>query len=217
MRGIIYVVWGERAAKQADRSIASARRWMPELPVLTLGDNSCGKVLDCLSPFDGKKFLWGRHIPFLYYESPFRLTLYVDADTEFVASPEIGFRWLDDWDFALAETPDRSLASKMVEEPEMEHSRKFLGTPDILYHNGGAFFWRRCNAVEGFFDLWHEEWLRFQSWDPQVALLRALARSDMVFLTLPHVWNCNRGHEAMFLHHPYGSHSAQTFWGGSRL
>lgn len=217
MKGLIYVVWGQRAAEQAKRSIASARRWMPGLPALTLGDNKAGKVMAYLSPFESKKFLWGRHIPFLYHESPFRQTLYIDSDTEFVASPEAGFRWLDDWDFVLAETPDRSLASKMVEKPEMEYSRQFLGVPDILYHNGGAFLWSRNRHVETFFDLWHEEWLRFQSWDPQVALLRALARSDMVFLTLPHTWNCKTRQEATFIYHPYGSHSAQTFWAGKQL
>ena len=62
---------------------------MPELPVLTMGDYRTDKPLDYVEPFDGKKFLWGRCLPWLYTESPFDKAMYLDADTEFVSSPTI--------------------------------------------------------------------------------------------------------------------------------
>lgn len=208
--GVIYLTWGERATKEAHQSIESLRCWAPDLLVLTLGDHRADRPLDYLCPFDGQKFLWGRAIPFLYSESPFERTMYLDADTEFVASPELAFRWLDDWDFALVETPERTLESEMVEEPEMEYSRQMLGARGLLYHNGGMLLWRRNERVRLFFEIWHEEWIEFGSWDPQVALLRALARSRMAFLTLPYTWNCKDPDEAFLVYHRYGGQAAQT-------
>jgi len=182
------------------------------MPVLVLGPDRVSYI----SPYDRRKFLWGRLIPCLWWERAFEQAMYVDADTEFVASPNKLFDWLENWDFVLAETPERSLASKMVEEPEMAYSRQVLGSPDILYHNGGMFAWRRSKKVQEFFALWETEWLRFQSWDPQVALLRALARSKMTFLTLPYTWNCKEREETVLVYHQYGSHAAQASWHGAR-
>jgi hypothetical protein len=207
----MYIVYGERAAREAEASITSLKRWMPGLPTLTLGDSWAERPCPAW-PFTGAKFLWGRLIPHLYQASPWGRTLYLDADTEFVASPEIAFRWLDDWDFILAETPERHLLSTMVEEPEMAYTRMmFGGAWWLAYHNGGAFFWKRSERVGRFFDVWSEEWLRFQSWDPQVALLRALARSEVLFMTLPHTWNCKDRKWAKLFHHRYGSQDAQTY------
>lgn len=207
----MYIVYGERAAKEAEASIASLKRWMPELPVLTVGDD-WARTAYSIRPFAGKKFLWGRLIAGLHEMSPWERTLYVDVDTEFVASPEIAFRWLDRWDFILAETPERHLLSTMVEEPEMAYTRAmFGGAWWLAYHNGGAFFWKRNKRTERFFELWEREWLRFESWDPQVALLRALAHSEVNFLTLPYTWNCNDKAEARVIYHRYGSQAAQTY------
>ena len=206
-RGVMYIVYGERAAEEAEDSVASLRRWLPDMPVLRIGD--AGELP--VSPFDGDKFLWGRLLPYLYGASPWERTMYLDADTEFLASPETLFDLLDNWDFVLAETPERHLLSRTIEEPEMEYTRAmFGGAWWLLYHNGGMFLWRRGEAVQRFFELWHEEWVRFGSWDPQAALLRALARSEMAFLTLPYTWNCNRREETRLIYHRYGSQAAQA-------
>ena len=65
--------------------------------------------------------------------------------------------------------------------------------------------WKRSPAVAALFSLWAEEWGRFQGWDEQLALLRALARSQALFLTLPRAWNTPEREQAYLLYHPWGS------------
>ena len=71
-------------------------------------------------------------------------------------------------------------------------------------------FWRKSDAVEELFELWSEEWLRYGDWDEQIALLRALFRSDVLWLTVPWTWNNNRKNKATFLYHRYGSNVARV-------
>jgi len=224
------MVWGENAMSEAMKSIVSLWREAKDIPILLLGDAKACEAFTFegietreidIDPFrevacrasrpDAVEFVHAKLFRMLYGLSTFDKTLYLDADTEFMASPEILFRLLDRWDFVLAETPDRCLLSRMVEEPEMEYTRvMFGGAWWLLYHNGGMFAWRRNQVVKRFFELWYEEWARFGSWDPQVALLRGLARSEMAFLTLPYTWNCNRREETRLVYHRYGSQAAQA-------
>jgi hypothetical protein len=68
-------------------------------------------------------------------------------------------------------------------------------------------FWRRCPALFGLMRLWSEEWQRYGDWDEQVALLRALMRSEALFLVVPFTWNTLR--DATLLHHSYGTSKAR--------
>jgi len=86
-----------------------------------------------------------------------------------------------------------------------------LGARALLYHNSGMLFWKRGRRVKRLFELWREEWLRFQGWDEQMALLRALARSDAIFLTVPFTWNTNFPSQAKLLFHDFGQRTAWKF------
>lgn len=226
------MAWGHNAMVEATKSIISLWRHTREYPVLMLGDADACEAFDGdgvqtqlveVDPFrkvgrsvsrpDAVEFLHGRLFPLLFELSPFDETLYLDADTEFVAPPGQVFDFLDRWDFVLAETLQRTVNAYMGDKKEFKWTRWWLGDGDILYHNAGVFWWRRNSKVEELFRLWGEEWQRFENWDSQVALLRALARSQVLFLTLPHVWNCYTRDQAFFLHHRFGSKSAwKTRW-----
>lgn len=225
-QGVIYMAWGENASEQAKQSIRSLRLHEPNLPVLVVGDkqslHAFGDAdlmpVECYGvdadPFDdnqkkGFKFLAGRVKPLLYQISPFEQTLYVDADTMFVQSPRVGFDLLNLWDVALAETQTRCLEDGIAGKEECQATAKEFGTGLLLYHNSGMIFWKKNERVKNLFDLWHEEWLRYQGWDEQVALKRALLRSEALFLNLPYTWNHSEPNKAYLITHWFGAGDAR--------
>jgi len=219
-QGVIYMCWGKKAIMQADGSIASLRRQAPDMPVFVVGDREAERHYNNRTPFslvdvdpfrpDGQ-FMAGRIKPLLYELSPFKQSLYIDADSTFVASPDFAFKLLDRWDFILAETENRSLIDTIAGPGETTWTAEWLGTPHLLYHNSGMLFWRKNEAVKELFDLWSEEWLRFQNWDEQVALLRALLRSKAIYCHVPYIWNCRESNKAALVYHRFGTRAAWKF------
>ena len=224
--GVVYMTWGRKAIDEAEQSAASLWRHAPEMPVLIVGDGEAERHFAArdrfqftrvdVDPFasDGAHgFMAGRIKPLLAELSPFEWSLYVDADTDFQSSPAWAFELLRRWDVVVAETETRSLVDTIAGRSESTQTAEWLGTPHILYHNSGMLFWRRNEATAGLFRLWSEEWLRYGQWDEQVALLRALLRSQAVFLTAPFTWNCREGRKAFLLHHRFGTKAARKFTG----
>jgi len=226
-RGVIYISWGEAAAYGVEMSVKSLWALDPSLPVLVVGDDIAAQRFadrpgftvyrDEVDPFESNwlyGFLAGRVKPRLAALSPFAQTLYVDADTVFKISPAFGFDLLDRWDMIVVEADERSLLTVLPENrPEVSQTIAEIGTAQILYHNSGVFFWRRNAVTARLFELWSEEWLRFQMWDEQVALLRALMRSEALFLNVPYTWNCRDMKKTFMVFHRFGSMAVRQFRG----
>jgi len=226
-RGVIYISWGEAAAYGVEMSVKSLWALDPSLPVLVVGDDIAAQRFadrpgftvyrDEVDPFESNwlyGFLAGRVKPRLAALSPFAQTLYVDADTVFKISPAFGFDLLDRWDMIVVEADERSLLTVLPENrPEVSQTIAELGTAQILYHNSGVFFWRRNAVTVRLFELWSEEWLRFHMWDEQVALLRALMRSEALFLNVPYTWNCRDMKKTFMVFHRFGSMAVRQFRG----
>jgi len=226
-RGVIYISWGEAAAYGVEMSVKSLWALDPSLPVLVVGDDIAAQRFadrpgftvyrDEVDPFESNwlyGFLAGRVKPRLAALSPFAQTLYVDADTVFKISPAFGFDLLDRWDMIVVEADERSLLTVLPENrPEVSQTIAELGTAQILYHNSGVFFWRRNAVTVRLFELWSEEWLRFHMWDEQVALLRALMRSEALFLNVPYTWNCRDMKKTFMVFHRFGSMTVRQFRG----
>jgi hypothetical protein len=147
----------------------------------------------------------GRIKPLLAGLSPFDQTLYVDADTTFRRSPEVGFKQLGKYDVVIAETETRNLYDTIAGASESKYTQKLFGIGCIGYHNSGMIFWQKNDRTNKLFDLWAEEWQRFSLWDEQVALLRALVLSDVIYRTVPYTWNCKHGKEVFLIHHAFGA------------
>lgn len=224
-RGVIYMAWGKNAIEQAKQSIGSLRRFLPKMPVMVVGDEETCQAFEddpsiettcCdVDPFDetqkkGFQFLAGRVKPLLDKISPFERTLYVDADTYFQQSPTEGFKLLDRWDVALAETQTRNLGEGIAGKKECAVTAEALGSRLLLYHNSGMIFWRKNERTKALFELWSGEWLRFGGWDEQVAFLRALVRSEAIYLTLPYTWNHSGLNECYMLSHWFGAGDARV-------
>jgi hypothetical protein len=226
--GVIYLCWGVPATQQAEASMRSLWQHEPKMPVLVVGDQAACQhfagrerviVQACdVDPFTSQHsfgFKAGRVKPLLAGVSPFERTLYVDAETEFKRSPHVGFDLLKRWDFVIAEAETRSLAVAFPDNrKEALDTAKWLGTPHILYHNSGMLFWRRNDATVALFDLWSQEWLKYKGWDEQVALLRALLKSDVLFLNVPFTWNCRGPQGTFLLYHRFASKAARKYGGG---
>jgi len=220
-RGVVYMVWGKKAAVAAMNSLKTLRTANPSMNVMVVGDQDTAALKVAypdiqvehleLDPFRGASFLAGRIKPLLYGLSPWDQTLYVDADTKFRRAPDAGWALLKKWDFLVAETGNRSLADQLCGAKEAAYTREFFGTRHLLYHNSGMLFWKKNRRVEKLFEKWGEVWAEFGGWDEQVALLRALAVTDILFLTLPFTWNTNFPSQAKLLFHDFGQRTAWKF------
>ena len=198
-RGVIYISCGPDSVASAKLSMASLWSMAPAMPVLIVGDReatayfchdarvTCHEVQT--DQARGAEFLAGYVKPLLAALSPFDESLYVDTDTRFQNAPAFGFGMLARWDVILAEMQAVSVLDSVGGRAETEWTAEWMGTPDAVYHHSGMLFWRRAPVVRAFFNLWAEEWKRFQDSDGQLALLRALLRSEAVYHTVPHTWN----------------------------
>jgi len=126
-RGILYMHWGEKHRAMLDRSIASVKRFHPEIPihVETLPDDST--LLDKARMFD---------------LTPFDETLFLDTDTVV----------LGDLGFAFDKMRRFGLALSICECP---WARRYGGLDgDIVEYNTGVlFFTRKARPV---FNAWKD-------------------------------------------------------------
>lgn len=204
-RGVLYVAYGEKARDQAQVSIKTLRRHAPGLPAAVVGDK----------PLPGADL----HVPFpeadrgartqktqIYTLSPFAQTLFLDADTELVASPEPGFRLLQYVDLVLGQDVTRNFADNHwphLNQAEVAYTQQVLGgSRHFMYFNSGAIFFRRNERVEQMMAAWHEEWSRFQMHD-QMALLRAIHRCPVRIAPMRAPWNTHIRSQAAFIFHKH--------------
>jgi hypothetical protein len=141
--------------------------------------------------------------------------------------PDDAFGFLKNWDFMVAQ--ERLSLSQLYNKrgAGWEHDiserdatiQAYNGcNGDIPFWNSGLFFWRKNKAVEELFALWSEEWLKFQGWDEQKALMRAGNRSKAKILVLSEIWNYPHREEmreqvhesARIILHEYGRGAART-------
>jgi predicted flap endonuclease-1-like 5' DNA nuclease len=92
---------------------------------------------------------------------------------------------------------------------ECESTATAVGTDLLLYHNSGMIFWKKNDRTKALFELWGEEWRKFGGWDEQVALLRALLRSEVLFLTVPYTWNHSEPRNSFLVTHWFGAGDAR--------
>lgn len=207
--------FGPAARTEMEKSIKSLRGAGCDLPVAVVADaesiNDLGDIdkhIEYLIPWDGHdpfdasqssrfQFRAGYVKPEFYRLSPFQNTLYVDADTTFIQSPEVGFGFLDKWDFAIAQ--ERLTVNQLYNRPRAgwEHNmaerdqtiEEFGGDGNFHFWNSGVFFFKKSQATKKLFDLWRSEWGKWKQWDEQLALMRAANKSQARVWVLAEIWN----------------------------
>jgi hypothetical protein len=223
--GLVYMAWGDKAKQAIKKSLATLRFIGYSYPVCVVGDvfpdELYGKnnvTLDKDFPFDTSKahnfqFRAGRIKPQLCHLSPFDLNLYLDADTKFIQPIQSGFEMLADNDLLVTEEKlslddlyNKHLAGwelNMLErdttiiELDNDSEQKFI--------NSGVMFFRKNNRTLRLFADWYREWMRFQEWDEQLALMRAINRNKEIKVKHLSVdWNSPQLYENTIIHHNYG-------------
>lgn len=231
--GIMYMAFGDKALQAVKRSNATLRRLGVQYPVTIVGEFSEDNLpqdynlipYEGQSPFDlskAKKFQFraGRIKPQLCRLSPYKYNLYIDADTKFIQPVHQGFELLEEYDIVLTEEKltledlyNKKLAgwelnllerdATMIELGEGSEAQKFV--------NSGVIFFRRNKKTFQLFADWHKEWLRFQEWDEQLALMRAVHKSkDLKVKYLPYHWNSPHLSDETIIFHDYGRGSVRV-------
>jgi hypothetical protein len=201
-RGALYVAYGDKAREQARAGIASLRAQMSGLPVAVVSDTPFRGADHSIVHVEVDRGARAQKTR-MYSLSPFRRTLFLDADTEVLTSPEPGFRLLDYGDVVLSQDPTRIFSQDRwpAHDPaEVAATRAELPTDELLYWNSGVLFFRRSDRAQAFFQAWHREWLRFQRHD-QMALIRALALHPVRVVAVRECWNTHRRPLAQFVWH----------------
>ena len=195
-RGVVYIAYGWRAVKEAGYSIATLRQHN-DLPVTVIGERVDGT----------------RHISFedrasngrwakcnLDKLTPYKWTLYLDADTRVHGAVDGGYAILGGM-FDIAMSPSKVQGDGIlwhVSEEERAYTHSRLGR-DLLQLQGGMMFWRKNDRTRAFFQAWREEWERWEGQD-QAALLRALHRTPLRLWLLSNEWN-----GGSLIEHRYGA------------
>jgi len=125
-RGVLYLKWGTKADKVIDRSVASIKKFHPELPVHIQALPDTSNFLDKAAMMD---------------YSPFEETLYLDTDTVV----------LDRLDFGFEKAARHSLACAICECPL---ARRYGGMKgDTVEYNTGVLSFTK--AARPVFDAWN--------------------------------------------------------------
>lgn len=232
--GIVYMCFGWKAAREIGKSLESLRGIGLEMPVCVVGDPLPSPPLPLRgtsnaahlwegvqwkgeSPFDGEQaknfqFRAGRVKPYLYDYSPFDYTLYIDADTEFMADITPGFELLDEHDMAVTEETlslgqlyNKKLAGWEINLVERDATIEELGgDAKLKFINSGVIFFKKSKAAQETFAEWGRQWLRFQQWDEQLALMRAMNAVKGKYKALSVDWNNPHREQAKVIFHNYG-------------
>ena len=226
--GIVYMAFGQNAAAEVLRSSNSLKKQGLTIPTTVVGTDPV-HGLDFVEwkgeyPFlrDAPKrliFRAGRVKPFLYDYSPYDLTMYIDADTEFQDQILDGFDMLENFDLLF--TLEKTMLFQLFDPPtqgwEIKTTEKVdtiekVGDDHALFVNSGVYFFRKNFKVEKFFHDWYAEWKRFENWDEQMALMRTIkSHPKLKYDYLPFGWNAPfKDSEATHIFHNYGRGNAKA-------
>jgi lipopolysaccharide biosynthesis glycosyltransferase len=181
--GVVYVAIGQQAQVEARQSINSLIRYN-DLPIT---------ILD---KFDnpGKGARWAKLNMDRLVD--YDRVLYLDADTRVNGDITGGFELLDNWDLAIAPSPNQdSNIFAHIRTGERLQTIREIGYIPIQLQAGVMFFHRRRCAK--LFETWRQEWQRWQDQD-QAALLRTLDKCPVRIWLLGNEWNGGQLVEHLF-------------------
>lgn len=193
--GIFYVAYGEPALDCVKRAIASAKKYLPDIPVCLVSDKS-GYGEDIFVEYPDSD-IGARSVKTQIYElapKEWEYILYLDADTEIVSSDVNNFfQWLHDgWEFVICINPAQYVLAREMSRPDNQQEIKKLfemfGTDEMLQVNGGVFSFRRNDRTKHLMNTWHKEWQKYGKRD-QAALDRSFFNEPVKMLVLGNEWN----------------------------
>jgi hypothetical protein len=187
--GVLLVATGIHHRTLALKTALSVRRYCPGLPVVLFSDaEGCNalaagtKHADCL---DQVVLLANPHhrskVDALAL-SPFKRSLYLDADTRLVADVRDIFALLDRFDIALAHAHARNRPATLA---VWRHD-----LPDAFpQFNSGVIAWRQNASTQSMLEAWPQHYRQAGFRKDQVTLRELLWQSDLRIATLPPEYN----------------------------
>lgn len=193
--GVVYVAYGHNARAEAAESIRTLREHH-DWPVAIVGDRVPGTQHVPWEGF-GRPGRWAKVN--LLELSPFEWTLYLDADTRVRGDLSVGFDILrSGWEMVMVPSKQGELeAASILVEGERNATLAELGDCWPLMLNTGVIWFRRTPRTARLWQMWREEWLRFQEHD-QGALMRAMERCPVKLWLLGRAFNGGEVVEHLF-------------------
>jgi len=207
-RGVLYVAYGEKARAQAQESMRSLRKFS-DLPVAVISDEALEGADHMILHGEVDRGARAQKTR-MYSLSPFKETLFLDADTELVSDPAFGFELLGYVDVVMGQDSSRKLSDVKwphLDQHELQKTREEIGV-DVLYFNSGAIFFRRNEGTRRMFQAWSREWERYGKHD-QMALVRAIHKNPVRIAPMRPPFNTHQQMQAQFVYHNHRSASRQ--------
>ena len=202
--GILYVAYGEKAIRLAERAISILREFNKELPVAVISDQrveGANKWIKHKDTDAGARSIKTS----MYFLTPYDKTLYMDADTELRCDPEPYFDLLDNVDLIMGQDITRIFNKAKHEHlirEEVEATIKETDGGEFVQYNTGVIFFRKNAAVERLMRAWHKEWQRWGRHD-QPAMFRAMYRHPVRIAPMREVFNIHHSAPAKFVFHAH--------------
>jgi len=207
-QGVLYVAYGEKAKAQVLNSIQHLRKYS-ELPVAVVSDEEIPGA--CFSIIHREVDAGARaQKTRMYSLSPFRETLFLDADTEVQKDPSFGFELLKYVDVVMGQDVNRRLFNvnwSGLDKAELQKTKTEVGM-DMIYYNSGVIFFKRNDRNRKLFQIWNREWERFGKHD-QLALARAMKQCPVRIATMREKFNTHKQSEVNFVFHKHRTASRQ--------
>ena len=162
------------------------------------------------------RFYCGEVKPLVYILSPFEKTLYLDADTLFCKSPMPGFDRLEEDEFLVWQDGPIAVLGEDKFVRRYGYSKECV--LDTIAMNGSdpgissarVFFFRKCLPVARLFSDWYAEYTRYQCFDDQIPMVKALCMNKNVKVgRLSEEWNTNQEIQGKIIHHNIGTQAAR--------
>lgn len=186
-QGYLYIVKGEKYFREAENSAKSLKSVSPDAHVSVISDESIvSDVFDDViieKPTVNSEH-WRESLMYKVenlWKSPYQKTLYVDADTYFLAECSELFKILDYYDICTAHSPNDDEIVELNGE----------SIDGYFPYNTGVFLYRKSHANKILFD----EWLKIYSTKiqkyhtDQIALMEALLKSTSRVYVLQNIYN----------------------------
>jgi len=201
--GVIYVAYGSKAIDMAKKSIEILRYFNNKIPVSVISDQEIEDVNNIYheDTDSGARFIKTS----IYFLSPYKRTLYLDADTELKSDPTSYFSLLDKVDLVMGQDVTRifnkTTHPHLVQE-EVEATIEETDGGEFIQYNTGVIFFRKCDAVEKLMRAWHEEWKRWKRQD-QPAMFRAMYRHPVRIAPMREPFNTHHSAKAKVVFHAH--------------
>jgi alpha-N-acetylglucosamine transferase len=193
--GILYAATGETYIKEAEASARSVRNVMPEIPIAIVTDRQINSdIFDVCIQLDSPEYDFADKILALK-ETPFRTTIFLDADTYVSSQIKEIFTLLEEFDIAANIATFGHLPPNKVHNRRAEDvSGTFHDSKAFPIYSSGVIAYRMDQNMRDLIEDWYTLYdsdspIGRNNFGDQEAFTKTLYESDLRLATLPSEYN----------------------------